>query len=443
MKWQHIHLARAVVLVAVVVGTNDLLMAQLPNAFPPAKQVIEDQYNKERNEGVANPAPHDPNTPAKHNWTALIPLPPLATGILNEYDADPTFIRSLDFAPTNWWQGIIGGVVIEVLAGTQASLPQQGMIVIMTNPDYSPYAPGSIERLPTPDQTGALTITTVLADSPAGPQLAVVTDGGTSYVFDVPSRTFLVHPTPTATITPTPTSTPQRPFQGFVPPDKKTAKCESRVVNSIGRLAACFRKCHIKRADLAARGKLFDEERCEIGSGKPPSCRARYDTAGAAVIAKAICPACLDATAQSSLADSLASALENEEGTVYCAGSIVFGGDDPGFVPQDKNIGRCEDSVTKDVSTFAGCVGNCEVKQADVELKGKEFDKNACVNVGTSACRTKYDAASAKLEPKPGKPASCPACLGMAARGTVADAAREFLEQNQSRIYCFGSKPLS
>ncbi len=142
------------------------------------------------------------------------------------------------------------------------------------------------------------------------------------------------------------------------------------------------------------------------------------------------------------LADALTNTLETEAGNVYCAGASRFGDDDPGFVPPDKDSGKCEDAVNKAVSTFAGCVGKCEVKQADVEFKGKTFDKNACENLGKSACRTKYDAASVKLEPKPGKHATCPACLDMTARGNLADAAENFLEQQQGQIYCVGTVPL-
>lgn len=221
-----------------------------------------------------------------------------------------------------------------------------------------------------------------------------------------------------------------------MPPDKNTAKCEDTVARNLGKLAACIRKCHIKQADLALKQKPFDEEGCETGGDK--SCRGKYDAASTALEAKSICPPCLDETARGDLADQVTNAIEStEQGDIYCAGSSAFGGDDSGFVPPDTDTGKCEDAVAKAVATFAGCVGKCEIKQANVEFKQKPFDKAACES-GAKSCRTKYDASSGKLDEK----GTCPACLDAAARGSVADASRDFLEQHQAQIYCAGTVPL-
>jgi len=247
-----------------------------------------------------------------------------------------------------------------------------------------------------------------------------------------------VTPVATATLvaSPTPESTPIQLASGFVPPDKNTAKCEDAVARDLAKLAACIRKCHIKQADLALKQKPFDEESCETGADK--SCRAKYDAASASLETKAICPSCLDAAARGDLADQVTNAIDgSEQGDVYCAGTTVFGGDDSGFVPPDNDTSKCEDAVTKAVATFAGCVSKCEMKQAAVEFKGKPFDKAACES-GAKSCRTKYDAASGKLDQK----GTCPSCLDAAARGSVADMTRDFLEQHQAQIYCAGTVPL-
>ena len=89
-------------------------------------------------------------------------------------------------------------------------------------------------------------------------------------------------------------------------------------------------KCQTKQANAARKGKVFDEEACEEGTGKPVSCRAAYDKAQAALLAKTvtvnkvkqpICPACLDATAQSNLADPVVNFIDNNNGLIYCAGT--------------------------------------------------------------------------------------------------------------------------
>ncbi len=244
-------------------------------------------------------------------------------------------------------------------------------------------------------------------------------------------------PTGTPSGSATPTATPTPPF---VPPDKDSVKCEDGVAKSLAKLATCVRKCHIKQAATAFKGTTFDEEACEVGGSA--SCRAQYDTASAKLIGKSICPACLDATTQSGLAGLLFNALEAEVGDVYCAGTTAFGDDDPGFVPPDKDTAKCEQQVAAIVSTLATCVGKCGIKQADVEFKGTSFDKNTCESAGKAACRTKYDAASAKLEPKPQKQPTCPACLDVPARAQLGDSVQDFLKQQHSQIYCAGTVPL-
>ena len=110
---------------------------------------------------------------------------------------------------------------------------------------------------------------------------------------------------------------------GFVPPDKNTAKCEDLVATHLKKLSACMMKCQIKQADFARKGKQFDEEACEQGTGKPVSCRAAFDNASAKLLGRKtpICPACLDATAQSNLADLVVNFIDTNNGLIYCGGA--------------------------------------------------------------------------------------------------------------------------
>ncbi|HEY2385886.1 MAG TPA: hypothetical protein VGK30_02910 [Candidatus Binatia bacterium] len=223
---------------------------------------------------------------------------------------------------------------------------------------------------------------------------------------------------------------------GFVPPDKDTGKCEDGAAKNVSKLAACVRKCHIKAADSALKAATFDEEACESNGVK--SCRGKYDAAVVKLVAKGTCPACLGQTAQGTVADSVTSTLDSETGSAYCAGTTPLGGDDAGFVPPDKDTGKCEDSALKITSSLSSCVVKCQIKQVDTLFKAGTFDETACQTGGAKSCRGKFDVASGKLDVKP----ICPGCLDPGARGTMADSARSFLEALQAQIYCAGSVPL-
>ena len=313
----------------------------------------------------------------------------------------------------------------------------------------------TVTATPTPSSTSTTTPTATATETPvvATPTVTAVEPTTTAtIVVATATATPLATATSTATATQIPTATPSvtatptavvTPIvqQGFVPPDKHTAKCEDAVAKNLGKLAACVRACHAKQVAAALKAKPFDEEECETGAATGKSCRAKYDKASQALLAKAdLCPPCLDVTAQGTLADSIVTALETEATGVYCGGATPLdqGGDDGGKVPPDKATAKCEGAVAKGLGKLAGCVGACEIKQADVELKGKAFGKAACETGAPKSCRGKYDTASAALDKSP----ICPACLDPTARGTLADTARSVLEQNQAQIYCAGTVPL-
>ena len=107
-------------------------------------------------------------------------------------------------------------------------------------------------------------------------------------------------------------------INGYVPPDKATALCEQAVINNVAKYVKCITKCRVQKASKALAGKAFDEQACQSG---PKSCRSNYDKKMLALVADGTCPACLDETAQTDLADDALAALVGTKGLTYCAGT--------------------------------------------------------------------------------------------------------------------------
>jgi len=249
-------------------------------------------------------------------------------------------------------------------------------------------------------------------------------------------------PTPTLMPTNTPTMTPTpTPTGGFAPPDKKTGGCEDTASQNLAKLVSCVTTCQVKQANKAVTGKSFDDETCEQGTGKPTSCRAAYDEASASLLAKGACPACLDAAAQGQLADAAISFGEQLNASLYCAGSVAFGGDDSGFVPPDKETAQCENAVAKNAAKLLACDGGCRKKKADADVRGKAFNLPAC-ETGTLkpvSCAAAFTTQSTKLLGKN----ICPGCLGASGQAAVATAVQTFIDQAGGPIYCAGTVPIS
>jgi len=243
---------------------------------------------------------------------------------------------------------------------------------------------------------------------------------------------------------------PENP--GLVPPNAGVNSCEDTVGAHVKTLALCMAGCEIKQADAALKVKPFDEEACEQGAGKPVSCRAAFNKATSTLLGKPtnLCPFCLDAAAQSNLADAAMTFIEQKTGQIYCAGTVPFGGDDGGFVPPDKNVGKCEDTAVKHLKTLASCVIGCQKKQADAARKGKPPVDTAACEMGTgkpTSCRAAYDKATLALLNTTVKIAGvktpiCPPCLGATTQGSLADAIIKFLNSTKGQIYCGGTTPL-
>ena len=111
---------------------------------------------------------------------------------------------------------------------------------------------------------------------------------------------------------------------GFVPSTKAANKCEDAVEKMRGKLAACIVKCRTKLADAIFKGKMFDVQACEQGLGKPASCRALYDKSSAVLLGKPGCPSCLQAAAQSAIADGVIDFVHQNRGLIYCAGTTLL-----------------------------------------------------------------------------------------------------------------------
>jgi len=125
----------------------------------------------------------------------------------------------------------------------------------------------------------------------------------------------------------------------------------------------------------------------------------------------------------------------------FALDDLTFGvPEDTGFVPPDKDTGKCESAVATILAKLAKCVAKCHVKQASFALKGKAFDEEACEQGAGKpvSCRTAYNKASASLVAK----GTCPTCLGATAQSNLADLMTSFLEQNNGQMYCAGTTPL-
>jgi VCBS repeat protein len=221
---------------------------------------------------------------------------------------------------------------------------------------------------------------------------------------------------------------------GVVPPNRQIGRCENRVAKNMARLMGCQAKCHIKQAVSALQGMSFDEEACEEGATH--SCRAAYNKASATILARGYCPCCLDAPAQSSIADHATNVLDQINGQVYCAGSSPLGDDDRGFVPPDTEAAVCENTVAKHITRLVRCLAQCQIKQVYAIFAGHSFDAEACA--GTSlpmSCRAEYDRATSALLGNGG----CPPCLDATAQASLADQMANFLDQNHGPLHCEGT----
>lgn len=131
----------------------------------------------------------------------------------------------------------------------------------------------------------------------------------------------------------------------------------------------------------------------------------------------------------------------NGTGTFTCSCPTGVTGttcDVNGYVPPDKDVGKCESAVASNVAKYVKCVLKCRQQKADKALAGKDFDEQACQS-GPRGCRAAYDKKVADLIAK----GDCPACLGDVAQGLLADDVRDSMTDVKGRTYCEGTVPLA
>ncbi len=152
---------------------------------------------------------------------------------------------------------------------------------------------------------------------------------------------------------------------GCVPPSATVEKCESRVATDSGtKLVGGILRCHQKAVDAAIRGLPFQEEECEDATAARFESRAEISG----------CP-CVEVDELSDVARTLA---DQNNGLIYCEGSVPLGGDDAGFVPSNSVPRRCEHHVNRASAKLVVGVLNCHRLAARAAVFGQTFDEESC-----------------------------------------------------------------
>lgn len=128
---------------------------------------------------------------------------------------------------------------------------------------------------------------------------------------------------------------------GFISNSKDNLKCADTVAKNVSKLIGSVIKCHMKAAATGLKSGAFDEEACEDADFcaanpatqchtdadcpagdkcKIKSAAGTYKVAAQKLVAKAICPGCLDQAGQTALGASAVGQLEAANGQLYfCA----------------------------------------------------------------------------------------------------------------------------
>jgi hypothetical protein len=131
----------------------------------------------------------------------------------------------------------------------------------------------------------------------------------------------------------------------------------------------------------------------------------------------------------------------NDPGTFTCvcpAGVTGTTCDVNGYVPPDKDTGKCEAAVASNVAKYVKCVTRCRLQKASKALTDKPFDEQECQG-GTKSCRSAYDKKMAAFIAA----GTCPACLDGTAQAGLADDALAAVIDTKGRAFCEGTVPLA
>src|SRR5262245_39532369 len=219
---------------------------------------------------------------------------------------------------------------------------------------------------------------------------------------------------------------------GFLPPTKDVARCENTVLKSHGKAVACILGCHKKRANGAV--DEAGEDACERTGPAASSCKGKYDVAtGSDSKIDRLCPPCLDATARANFFGAIRERLDALNKNVYCAGTTAWGSDDndTGFLPPDKTVAKCENTVGKAVGKATQCIVGCHLRRAAGKLADDAAEDDCETGTSKSSCASKYsDATGTKLD------AICPSCLDATARGKLFGTVLALLDADNRIEYC-------
>lgn len=119
--------------------------------LPPAKQAIQQQYDRQQAAGAQNPAPRKLNVPLPE-WT----VPPFPANVISQ-NCEPPF-SSRTIAVTNCWAGTLDGVNADAFAGIEADPDafNRGIVIISTFPPYP--AVGTQTTVPMENHIGSVFI---------------------------------------------------------------------------------------------------------------------------------------------------------------------------------------------------------------------------------------------------------------------------------------------
>ena len=134
-----------------------------PNLDPQSRQsladklAMEDRQKADREAGEVNPAPKNPNqgVAAPNNANALAQVP---TGIFPGSDA---MVKPEEAKINNYWQGLVNGQVVVVLAGSRPDDENKGLVVILLSDGFSLTG---YQQVQAPEGTSSLKVVEAGAD---------------------------------------------------------------------------------------------------------------------------------------------------------------------------------------------------------------------------------------------------------------------------------------
>jgi len=126
-------------------------------------------------ESAASPAPKEAPVLPRYSMNSLMGEWQSASGI---YEGSDGLVRPEDVTISNYWQGVVAGKGIAVLAGADASDPAQSILIVLTT--ELPDGVSTYQRLPLQEKAGKIRI--VHADFP---RLTLQSAEGRQWIFNV------------------------------------------------------------------------------------------------------------------------------------------------------------------------------------------------------------------------------------------------------------------